>query len=119
MKYRIEQGYRVNWKEEKPVAFSFCLFQDRERDIMYKREWRKKSEGNLAASIIIALLDLQAQLEKYLEVLQDQYRQYICICVVKGKVFNNLPMLHYCIEKAYEGPVKGPSAAEQRQYRKG
>lgn len=33
---------------------------------------------------------LKAQLEKYLEVLQDQYRQYICICVVKGKIFNHL-----------------------------
>lgn len=47
----------------------------------------------------------KSQLEKYLDVLQDQCKQYICICVVRGKIFNHLPKSSYCIEKAWE--IKG------------
>lgn len=77
-KYRIEQGYRVKWKEEKPGSFSppffhFVFSQGRGRVMMYKREGRnktrKKMEGNLGASIIYSTVGVKAQLEKYLEVL--------------------------------------------------
>lgn len=71
-KYRIEQGYRLKWKEQKRVwgpsppfptiFFPFWLFKGGERIMMYKREGKtikpeEKVEGDLVASIIIVLLD--------------------------------------------------------------